>query len=434
MKKITLAIFLMVYSFGNSQEFPLNFSLPAQLMAGVGGATTSFVPDPIDAANQVLQVTGNGAPYDTAQLTLGANINLADDANNTITFRVRPAADYGTRSHLLKFESVGAGGGAASTELAFTTTGTAWQTITLNYPAGLGNYGLVVLFPDFNNNAVGTYFFDDFAGGTNIAPPAPAAAPTVNSPVPPARVATDVISIYSDAYTNISPINLDAGWCGSSSIQATTAGGAGNNVLAYKANACQGIAFPTATQNLTGFTNIHVDLFVATGTSIVGKVFNLKTVATTGGGAGEVEVPIDLGALSPAIVPGTWYSFDKAYTAGQLAAIAANPIMKEFGITSNLNNVVWYDNLYLWRAPLSTSDFSANAIKLYPNPATNVLNIESASTIEKVAIYNLLGQEVISQTPNSELVTIDVTNLQSGIYVVKSSINGNVSSTRFIKE
>ena len=258
--------------------------------------------------------------------------------------------------------------------------------------------------------------------------------PTVNSPVPPARLPADVISIYSDAYTSISPITLDAGWCGANAVQATTAGGAGNNVLAYKGNPCQGITFPSDTRNISGFTNIHVDLFIAAGTNLIGKVFNLKIVPNTGGGAAEVIIPIDINGLSPVPVPGTWYSFDRAFSPAQLSNLVSNPIMHEFGVTSNLNNVVWYDNLYIWRTPLSINEFDTSSIKLYPNPATSVLNIEATMMIEKVTLYNILGQEVISKSPNAELVTLDVSSMQVGVYIVKTSINGNVSSTRFIKE
>jgi endoglucanase len=257
--------------------------------------------------------------------------------------------------------------------------------------------------------------------------------PTVNSPIPPARMPDDVISIYSDAYTSISPINLDTGWCGANAVQATTAGGGANNVLAYKGNACQGITFPNATRNVSGFTNVHVDFFIPTGTSLVGKVFNLKIIPNTGGGAAEVEIPIDINGLSPLPVPGTWYSFDRALSNSQLATLVTNPIMHEFGVTSNLNNLVWYDNLYIWRLPLSTNEFDASSIKLYPNPASNFLKIEAISIIEKVSVYNLLGQEVLSKSPNSETVTLDVANLQLGVYVVKTSINGKIASTRFIK-
>ena len=185
---------------------------------------------------------------------------------------------------------------------------------------------------------------------------------------------------------------------------------------------------------MAGFTNLHFDFFIASGTNLIGKVFNLKIIPNTGGAAAEVIIPMDINGLSPVPVPGTWYSFDKAFSPAQLSNLVSNPIMHEFGVTSNLNNVVWYDNLYIWRAPLSVNEFDTSSIKLYPNPATSVLNIEASMMIEKVTVYNILGQEVISKSPNAELVLLDVSKLQSGIYIVKTSINGNVSSSRFIKQ
>ena len=96
----------------------------------------------------------------------------------------------------------------------------------------------------------------------------------------------------------------------------------------------------------------------------------------------------------------------------------------QFVITSNLGTV-YYDNLYLHKnTVLSTNDFETLNARIYPNPATNLLNIESEVSIEKVAVYNILGQEVISKSPNAELVTLDISNLQVGVYIVKTSING----------
>ena len=105
----------------------------------------------------------------------------------------------------------------------------------------------------------------------------------------------------------------------------------------------------------------------------------------------------------------------------------------QFVITSDLGTV-YYDNVYLHKNTLDSDSFEVSKIKMYPNPATNILNIESVLAIEKVEIYNVLGQQVISVAPNRELVTLDVASLKSGVYVVKTSVNGNVSSTRFIKE
>ncbi|WP_396137672.1 T9SS type A sorting domain-containing protein [Flavobacterium sp.] len=428
MKKITLFVFLAACSISQAQEFPLNFTNSNQLFEGFGGATTSLVPDPTASTNQVLRVVGNGEFYDTAQLNLLTNyINLADNANNTITFRVKPEADYGTRTHLLKFQSPGTGVGATQTELTFDTSGTAWTTITLDFPAGLSSYKLMVLFPDFGNAFVGTYLFDDFAGATNIAPPAPVAGPLTNSPVPPNRLASEVVSIYSDAYTSISPMVFDAGWCGSSSVEQTTAGGVGNNVTYYKGNPCQGITFQSAVQNFTGLTNLHVDLFIASGTNLIGKVFNLKIVPVTGA---VTEFNIDLNALSPAPVPGTWYSYDKV-----ISYSGPTNNIHEFGVTSNLNNIVWYDNLYFHKNTTMSSDsFEASKVKLYPNPTSNVLNIESGGTIQTISVYNVLGQEVINKALNSTSTALDVSSLNSGIYVVKTVVDGVTSSTKFIKQ
>ncbi|MDC0177032.1 T9SS type A sorting domain-containing protein [Polaribacter sp.] len=162
-------------------------------------------------------------------------------------------------------------------------------------------------------------------------------APTVAAPSPPVRNAADVVSIYSDAYDAISPINYDEAWCGPSAVTETTADG--DNVFAYNGNSCQGIGFAGDIQDVTGLTNMHVDLFIAEGTDLVGKVFNVKIVYSAGG---ETSFNIDINALSTAPIPGTWYSYDA------LVSITGSNI-RQVGITSNLNNVVWYDNLYFWK-------------------------------------------------------------------------------------
>jgi endoglucanase len=106
----------------------------------------------------------------------------------------------------------------------------------------------------------------------------------------------------------------------------------------------------------------------------------------------------------------------------------------QFVITSDLD-IVYYDNLYLHKnTVLSTNDFEALNVKLYPIPAKDLLNIEAPSIVERVAIYNILGQEVLNEVANNELVSVNVSSLIPGIYIVKATIEGKVSSTKFIKE
>lgn len=170
MKKLLLLFLLMTISLGYSQSFPLDFSDPADLFTGFDGVSTSIVDD---GGNNALQIVGAAGTWDNSQLILAERINLSNNANNTITFRFKPSGGS-SGQHLLKFE--GGQGGAAVAEGFFNSTGTDWQTITIDFGAGLGNYSTVVIFTDsgaasngYVNSGTGTYLIDDIAGGTNIA-------------------------------------------------------------------------------------------------------------------------------------------------------------------------------------------------------------------------------------------------------------------------
>ena len=59
-----------------------------------------------------------------------------------------------------------------------------------------------------------------------------------------------------------------------------------------------------------------------------------------------------------------------------------------------------------------------NSLKLYPNPSTNILTIESKnSTISKVEIYTVLGEKIKEITSNFGSITTN--KLPKGIYIIK---------------
>ena len=186
------------------------------------------------------------------------------------------------------------------------------------------------------------YFYTDGGGGTT--------GPTTAAPTPPVRTATNVVSIYSNAYTNIAISNFDAGWCGEDAV--TEVSVAGNNTLKKNAGiGCHGIDFSTNRQNLSTYTHIHFDLYTDD-TNLTGDVFNVKLVDFAGG-AGEasaLEVNINTGT-TPAIVAGTWVSVDIDITAlgGIVTGNLTRSDVAQIGITTaNLTNV-WYDNIYFWK-------------------------------------------------------------------------------------
>jgi hypothetical protein len=176
------------------------------------------------------------------------------------------------------------------------------------------------------------------------------ADPSTAAPAPPARDAADVVSIFSDAYTNITLDNDDAGWCGADAASVVSI--EGNNT--WKKNTgidCHGIDFSTNKQDLSAFTHIHFD-FYTDDADLIGAVFNVKLVDFGGGGgeASALEVNINTGT-TPGIVSGSWVSVDIDITAlgGVVAGNLSRSDIAQIGITTaNLTNV-WYDNIYLYK-------------------------------------------------------------------------------------
>lgn len=75
-----------------------------------------------------------------------------------------------------------------------------------------------------------------------------------------------------------------------------------------------------------------------------------------------------------------------------------------------------------------------SSIKVYPNPATQSLNIADAIIGTKVSIFSITGQLLINQTVSNNVETIDISNLALGNYILQIiDASGNKFATKFIK-
>ena len=70
-------------------------------------------------------------------------------------------------------------------------------------------------------------------------------------------------------------------------------------------------------------------------------------------------------------------------------------------------------------------------IKVYPNPASNLVRVTSNTIIDRVELYNMQGQKLISRQPNQSGTDLDVHTLPSGIYILKV---GEHFVSRIVKE
>jgi hypothetical protein len=115
------------------------------------------------------------------------------------------------------------------------------------------------------------YFYKTSGGGT---------MPTTAAPTP-TYPAGNVISIFSDAYTNIAGTNLNPGWGQATIVSQEMI--AGNNTLVYTGLNYQGIEL-AGSQNVTAMTHLRLDFWTANSTSL--KVFIISP--------GPVETPYTL--------------------------------------------------------------------------------------------------------------------------------------------
>ncbi len=71
---------------------------------------------------------------------------------------------------------------------------------------------------------------------------------------------------------------------------------------------------------------------------------------------------------------------------------------------------------------------------MYPNPVENELTVSAKSEIKSLSIVNMLGQTVRTVTPNSRDYKLDFSDLTSGIYFVKASVNNTEGTFRIVKK
>jgi PKD domain/Carbohydrate binding domain len=253
-----------------------------------------------------------------------------------------------------------------NTELSKTTTvGTnQWEELTFPFAGSQsGKYDKIILFFQLNTNTTATYYIDDFAFyGTGSG----ATSPTVAAPTPPARTASDVISIFSNAYTNITGVDYNPNW-GQSTVT-TTIQVAGNSTLKYAGLNYQGTDFTGNPQNVASMSFLHLDYWTANSTA-------LNVYAISAG-------PVEKAKVLTVPTNGNWTSIDIPLSDFSPVALA-NIIQFKF----DGNGDIFLDNLYFYRtgppatsptvaAPTPPARASGDVISIFSNAYTNISGVD----------------------------------------------------------
>lgn len=94
-------------------------------------------------------------------------------------------------------------------------------------------------------------------------------------------------------------------------------------------------------------------------------------------------------------------------------------------------NYVLLDNITIAEGDGIEDITSEDNVNLYPNPANNVINVNAASNINTIEVFNMMGQRVSVIDANDTNVQINTTALSNGMYMMRITTENGVSNQKF---
>lgn len=427
MKKIILLFFLMFFSLGFTQSLPLDFedtSITYPFTDFDGGVTTKIANPQISGINTsatVMQmVKGPGQVWAGSKITMAAPIDFSTDR----IFKVKVFCPVAGKRLLLKFEGAGAFFEKLSEPV---TTANVWEELTFDFTNEVVNNlnNQIVFMFDFGTQGDGgpnsTYLFDDITQSLGTTPilifpelPLDFESSTLNYAFN--NFAGGEVSVIPNPH--ISGINTSA----------TVARMIKNPGETYGGSLIQ-MAGPINFSSTTKIVKVKV------WSPVAGKKLLLKFEGSPtdyDNGAFETEVTINNANV--------WEELIFDYNSPTLFPPVNDNDNKivfffDFGYQGDggPNSTYYFDDITFLDA-LPTTSFDMLKVNIYPNPVINQITIEANEQIQNVFVYNFLGQEVLKRRPISNSETIEISELQAGMYITKTiMIDGKESISKFIK-
>ena len=277
-----------------------------------------------------------GNPFD---VNLSQVVEIVQGTNYTLTF------DASSDRERTILAGIGLNEDPFTNTVVTTNLTTDTQTFTLQLSAAdFGSANSRVLF-DMGAD-VGTVVIDNVSlveggDGSDSDTGAGGDAPTEAAPTPPARDAADVISLFSNAYTNITVDTFFAGF--SAGAGQTEEQVAGDDVLRYADLDFAGVETINTAVDLTSMTNFSIDVWTATEFDFIAGIVDFGGDGFDGGNDTRGDARETLQA-------GQWTTIDVTKADLQAAGLTATPADFSQLILDVVDVVgtVYIDNIYFY--------------------------------------------------------------------------------------
>jgi hypothetical protein len=180
----------------------------------------------------------------------------------------------------------------------------------------------------------------------------------------------------------------------------------------------------------------QVDLTAATASSLsfwaksITDAFGLERfevlLSTTGTAQADFTENISNGELQAPIGDYFEYSFDLSAYDGQQVYIAIHYVAQD-------SFLLLMDDFKVVDGTLGVASNSFNNFNYFVN-ANNQLNLSANTAMESLVVYNVLGQQVVSQKLANTNEIVNISALNAGLYIATVSIDGITKSFKIVKK
>jgi len=87
----------------------------------------------------------------------------------------------------------------------------------------------------------------------------------------------------------------------------------------------------------------------------------------------------------------------------------------------------------IWHASLSNATFNSMNLIVYPNPTTNEFAVSGLPDDSVISMYSILGTKLFEQKASGQ-ASFNISNFDSGLYILKITSNGQTTERKIIKE
>jgi hypothetical protein len=230
------------------------------------------------------------------------------------------------------------------------------------------------------------------------------------------------------------PVATAQSFCGSATIADLVA--TGQNLKWYLEPADLTILASTeALTTRTYYVSQTVGNCTPTRTAVVVTVTSIPSTPTGNATQTLSETSATIAGILVAPSTAVWFASQSDATAGTNALLSTTALTTGttyYAVTIS-NGCSSLPLAVTITVTLANDSFDLANFKYYPNPTTEILNIDFSDDIQQVSITNLLGQLVQETKPNTKNAKIDMSGLPAGNYLLQVKTNEQTKTIKVTK-